>query len=172
VAKAQALIGEDQRLGRQIGETQGFLAGQWVIGGKDGALSIWDLAKKERVGGEWPLLNKTAILDMGLTPDRATVVVIDDAGEVRVGDTAKREVKASVKAVSGEVRGVVVAPTADKFATLVGDGTVKAWDMQCKEIRTWKLPYAPTSAVFTADGKRLITGNQDGTAFVLELPAK
>jgi WD40 repeat protein len=143
-----------------------------VIGGKDGVVSIWDVAKKERIGGDWPLLNKTAVLDMGVTPDRKTVVVIDEGGEVKVGDTAERKVTASVKAVTGEVRGVVVAPTADKFASLSGDGTVKAWDMQCKEIRTWKLPHAPTCAVFTADGKKLITGNQDGTAFVLELPAK
>ena len=142
-----------------------------VIGGKDGVISIWDVAKKERIGGDWPILGKgAAVMDIGLTPDRKRVVVIDEAGEVKVGDTDKREVTASVKAVTGEVRGVIVAPTADKFATLAGDGTVKAWDMNCKEVRTWKLPHTPTCAVFTADGKRLITGNQDGTAFVLELP--
>jgi WD40 repeat protein len=140
-----------------------------VIGGKDGVVRIWDVAKKERVGGDWPLL-KSAVLDLGLTPDRKRVVVIDDAGEVRVADTDKREVLASVKAVAGEVRGVIVSPTADKFVTLSGDGEVKAWDMACKELRTWKLPQAATCAVFTADGKRLITGSQDGTALVLELP--
>jgi WD40 repeat protein len=143
-----------------------------VIGGADGVISIWDLTKKERIGGEWPILKKVRVADMGVTPDRLKVVVIDDNGEVSVGDTTKREVTAKVKAVDGEVRGVVVAPTADRFATLSGDGTVKAWGMDCKELRTWKLPHAPTCAVFTADGKRLITGNQDGTAFVLELPAK
>lgn len=145
-----------------------------VIGGADGVISIWDVAKKERIGGDWPILNNVRVTDIGVTPDRKTVVVIDEKGEVKVGDTAKRTVTASVKAVDGEdnVRGVVVAPTSDKFATLSADGTVKAWGMDCKEVRTWKLPHAPTCAVFTADGKRLITGNQDGTAFVLELPAK
>lgn len=141
-----------------------------VIGGKDGVISIWDVAKKERIGGDWPILGKgAAVTDMGVTPDRKTVVVIDDTGEVKVGDTEKREVKASVRAVTGEVRGVIVSPTGDTFATLSGDGTVKAWGMDCKEVRTWKLPYTPTCAVFTADGKKLITGNQDGTAFVLEV---
>jgi WD40 repeat protein len=144
-----------------------------VLGSKEGVISIWDLARKERIGGDWPLLAKgAAVYDMGMTPDRKTVVVIEETGEVKVADTAGRKVTASVKAVDGEVRGIIVAPTADKFATLAGDGTVKAWDMACKEVRTWKLPHAPTCAVFTADGKRLITGNQDGTAFVLELPAK
>ncbi len=144
-----------------------------VLGSNDGVISIWDLAKKERIGGDWPLLKAgTAVTDMGVTPDRTSVVVIDKDGEVKVADTAKRTVTANVKAVDGEVRGIIVSPTGDRFATLAGDGTVKAWDMACKEVRTWKLPHTPTCAVFTADGKKLITGNQDGTAFVLELPAK
>lgn len=140
-----------------------------VTGGRDGVIRIWDLGKKERIGGDWPM-QKTAVADLGLTPDRKRVVVIDDQGEVRVADTDKREVLAKVKAVTAEVKGVVVSPTADKFATLSSDGEVKAWDMACKELRAWKFPHAPAAAVFTADGKRLIIGNQDGTAFVLELP--
>jgi WD40 repeat protein len=140
-----------------------------VVGGKDGVIRIWDVTKKERVGGDWPLLN-SAVADIGLTPDRKRVVLIDDQGEVKVADTDKREVVASVKAVTAEVRGVMVSPTGDKFVTLSGDGRVKAWDMTCKELRTWKLPQAPNCAVFTVDGKRLLTGNQDGTALVLELP--
>lgn len=140
-----------------------------VTGGRDGVIRIWDLAKKERIGGDWPLL-KNPVFDIALTPDRKRVVVIDDQGEVRVADTEKREVLAKVKAVTAEVKGVVVSPTADKFATLSSDGEVKAWDMACKEVRAWKFPHAPAAAVFTADGKRLIIGNQDGTAFVLELP--
>ncbi len=140
-----------------------------VTGGRDGVIRLWDLAKKERIGGDWPM-QKTTVADLGLTPDRTRVVVIDDQGEVRVADTDKREVLAKVKAVVAEVRGVVVSPTADKFATLSSDGEVKAWDMACKELRAWKFPHAPAAAVFTADGKRLILGNQDGTAFVLELP--
>jgi WD40 repeat protein len=140
-----------------------------VTGGKDGVVRIWDLAKKERVGGDWPLLKNT-IWDLGLTADRKKVVAMDEQGEVKVADTDKREVLATVKAVTGEPRGVIVSPTSDKFATLSGDGEVKAWDMAGKELRSWKLPHAPTCAVFTTDGKRLIIGNQDGTAFVLELP--
>lgn len=140
-----------------------------VTGGKDGVVRIWDLAKKERVGGDWPLL-KNPVLDVGLSADRKRVVVMDEQGEVKVADTDKREVLATVKAVTGEPRGVIVSPTSDKFATLNGDGEVKAWDMAGKELRSWKLPHAPNCAVFTADGKRLIVGNQDGTAFVLELP--
>jgi WD40 repeat protein len=143
---------------------------KWGVSGtKGGVIRIWDIAKKERVGGDWPLL-KEAVSDISLTPDRKLMVVIDEQGEVRVADTEKREVLSKVKAVTSEVRGVIVSPSGDKFATLSSDGEVKTWDMNCKELRSWKLPQASTCAVFTNDGKRLITGNQDGTVLVLQLP--
>ena len=145
-------------------------AGWGVIGTDGGIIQIWDLVKKERIKGDWPIL-KDAVADIGLTPDRKTVVVIDGAGTVKVGDIDKREVTATVNAIAGaEVKGVIVAPTGDKFATLAGNGEIKAWDMKGKELRTWKLPYAAEAAVFTVDGKRLLTANADGTAFVLDLP--
>jgi len=140
-----------------------------VTGSEDGIIRIWDLAKKDRLGGDWPIL-KNAIADIGFTPDRKYVVVIDDSGEVKVADVAKREVTASVKAVSNGVNGVCVAPMGNKFATLSATGEVKAWDMNCKELRKWQLPFAANAAVFTIDGKKLLTANADGTAFVLEMP--
>ncbi len=145
-------------------------AGWGVIGTDAGIIQIWDLVKKERVKGDWPIL-KDAVADIGLTPDRKTVVVIDGAGTVKVGDVDKREVTATVTAIAGvEVKGVIVAPTGDKFATLAGNGEIKVWDMTGRELRAWKLPHAAEAAVFTVDGKRLLTANADGTAFVLDLP--
>ena len=99
------------------------------------------------------------------------VVVIDVNGRVKVGDAATREVTATVDAIVGsEVKGVIVAPTGDRFASLAANGEIKAWDMKGKELRTWRLPHAAEAAVFTVDGKRLLTANTDGTAFVLDLP--
>jgi len=42
--------------------------------------------------------------------------------------------------------------------------------MTGKELRTWKLPFAPNAAVFSTDGKKIITANADGTSFVLDMP--
>ncbi len=140
-----------------------------ATGDKDGIIRLWNLEKKDRLGGDWPIL-KNAIADIGFTPDRKFVVVIDDTGEVKVADVAKREVTATVKAVSTGVNGVCVAPTGNKFATLSATGEVKVWDMNCKELRKWQLPFAANAAVFTIDGKKLLTANADGTAYVLEIP--
>lgn len=143
-----------------------------VVGDEKGVIQIWDLVKKERIKGDWPIL-KDAVADIGVTPDRKTVVVIDGAGTVKVGDAEGRgEPLATVKALpaGADVKGVIVSPTGDKFATLASNGEIKAWDMKSKELRAWKLPYAAEAAVFTIDGKRLLTANSDGTSFVLELP--
>ena len=42
--------------------------------------------------------------------------------------------------------------------------------MKGKELRKWQLPFAANAATFTIDGKKLLTANADGTAFVLEMP--
>ena len=139
-----------------------------VLGRADGAIQIWDLAKKEKIGGDWPI-QKKAIYDMGITPDRSKIVVIDDSGEVRIGDTAKREVLATVKATENE-GALIVSPTGDKFVTISQEGVVRAWDMAGKDIRTWKLPFKPTCSAFMVDGKRVVAGTGQGTVVVLNLP--
>ncbi len=140
-----------------------------VTGGQDGVVRLWDLGKKDRLGGDWPLFVK-AVADLALTPDKKTLVAIDVGGTVKIADVGKREATQTVKAVAGTVAGVVVSPTGDKFATLSADGEVKAWDLKGAELRSWKLPTPPAAAAFTPDGKKLVTGNADGTAYVLELP--
>ncbi len=139
-----------------------------VSGDKDGVIRIWDVEKKERLGADWPIL-KNSVADIGVTADKKSVVVIDAEGEVKVGDVAKREVVATVKAVTGGVNGLVVAPTSDKFATFGATGEVRVFDMKGQEIAKWRLPFAANAAAFTVDGKKLLTANADGTAFVLDL---
>jgi len=142
---------------------------EWgVTGSKDGVIRIWGLAKKDRLGADWPIL-KNSVADIGVTTDKKSVVVIDSEGEVKVGDVAKREVTGTVKAVTGGVNGLVVSPTSDKFATLAATGEVRVFDMTGKEIAKWQLPFAANGAAFTVDGKKLLTANADGTAFVLDV---
>ncbi len=143
-------------------------AGWGVTGDKDGVIRIWDLAKKDRIGSDWPIL-KNSVADIAVTTDKKSVIVIDSEGEVKVGDLAKREVVGTVKAVTTGVNGLVVAPTSDKFATLSATGEVRVFDLKCKEIGKWQLPFAANAAAFTVDGKKLLTANSDGTAFVLDV---
>ncbi|HVK19132.1 MAG TPA: WD40 repeat domain-containing protein [Fimbriiglobus sp.] len=140
-----------------------------VIGWKDGVVRLWDLGKKDRLGSDWALF-KDAVGDLALTPDKKTLVAIDANGTVKVADVAKREDRKTFAAVDGTVAGLVMSPTGDRFATLSAEGEVKVWGLDGQELRSWALPSPPGAAAFTPDGKKLVTGNADGTACVLELP--
>jgi WD40 repeat protein len=140
-----------------------------VTGGQDGVVRVWNLDTKDRVGGDWPLF-KDEVRDVALTPDKKTLIAIDAKGTVKVANVAKREVEKTIPAVDGTVAALVVSPTGDRFATLSAEGEVKAWDRTGRELRSWKLPTPPGAAAFTPDGNKLLTGNADGTAYVLELP--
>ena len=49
---------------------------------------------------------------------------------------------------------------------------MKAWSVRTvRELRSWKLPAAVNGAAYAPDGRRVVTANADGTAYVLELPA-
>jgi WD40 repeat protein len=148
----------------------------WAIAGDNqGTLRIWDLTKKDdRVGDDWPLMvNET--LDLGVTPDKKTLVAVDNKGLVHVASIAKRETLAKFEAHDGGVRALMVSPTGGAFVTVSNDREVKQWSLppadpkNPKPARTWNLPVAVNGLAFTPDGKKVVTANADGTAYVLEL---
>jgi WD40 repeat protein len=143
----------------------------WAVAGDEhGVVRVWDLAKKDRVGADWPLF-ANAFADIGLTADKKYIVGIDKNGEVKVGDVAKREVVGKAAAHAGGVRGLLVSPTGDTFLTIGADREVKAWSLKkVRELRSWMMPVAVNGAAYTPDGKGVVTANADGTAYVLELP--
>ncbi|MFM8274400.1 MAG: hypothetical protein ACKODX_19010 [Gemmata sp.] len=148
----------------------------WAVAGDEaGAVRIFDLAKGERIKGDWPMLQRS-FTDLGVTADKKYIVAADDEGLVKVGDVEKREKVAEVKSHKAGVRALVVSPAGDTFVTISNDREVTAWSLKefkgekIAEVRTWALPAAINGAAYTPDGKSIVTANADGTAFVLELP--
>lgn len=148
----------------------------WAVSGDvTGTARVFDLAKQERVGGDWPLFQRQ-FADLGITADKKYLVASDDEGLVKVAEVAKREVVASGTAHKNGVHAVVVSPTGKAFITISKDREVKAWSLtdfkesKLEELRVWTLPVTLNSAAFAPDGKSVVTANADGTAYVLELP--
>jgi WD40 repeat protein len=145
-----------------------------VTGDKSGSIRIWDTAKKETVGADWPLFN--SMQDLGVTPDKRLLVAADTQGEVKIANVARRDVLGSVTPHKSGVRTLLVSPTGTTFLTVSNDREVKAWSLaegavkEPKPIRTWQFPVNVNSVAYTPDGRRAITANADGTAYVLELP--
>src|SRR5581483_8233353 len=124
----------------------------WAVAGDDqGTIRIWDLAKKERVGADWPL-SVNALADLGITADKKTLVAVDDKGKVKVADVAKREALPEFTAHKAGTRALVVSPTGATFVTVGNDHEIKAWSLapgdlkEPKPIRTWALPVGVNAA--------------------------
>jgi WD40 repeat protein len=148
----------------------------WAVSGDEGgSVRIWDLAKKEAVGDNWPLF-VNSLGDLGITADKKTLVAVDDQGEVKVADVAKREVLAKFVASKAGLRSLLVSPTGTSFVTVGNDREIKAWSLAPADLkapkptRTWNLPVGVNGVAYTPDGKHVVTANADGTAYVLELP--
>jgi WD40 repeat protein len=146
-----------------------------VVGDDQGTVRVWDLTKKdERVGDDWPIM-VNSVLDLGITPDKKTLVAADEKGLVHIGDVAKRNTIAKFDAHKAGVRSLMVSPTGSTFVTIGNDREIKAWALPIaggkapEPTRTWNLPVGVNGVAFTPDGKKLITANADGTAYVLEL---
>ncbi|MBY0513558.1 MAG: WD40 repeat domain-containing protein, partial [Gemmataceae bacterium] len=157
----------------------------WVVSGDtSGGVQLWDVAKNERLGANWPLF-ENAVADVAVTPDKKYLVAVDvpqpdRTGKrtdplIKVAEVSSRTTLAKATAHPAGVRGLVVSPTGDTFLTLGADREVKAWSLtspkgQLKEVRGWRLPADVNAAAYTPDGKFAVTANADGTAYVLALP--
>lgn len=142
-----------------------------ALGFSDGSVQVWGLEKNERVGGDWPAFDK-GLSDLGISPDKKKLAAIDENGTVKIYDIAKKEVVKKFDALKpSELLGLVVSPDGARFATFSASGEVKLWKFDTgEEVRGWALPTPVRNAVFSADGKKLITANGDTTISVLNLP--
>jgi WD40 repeat protein len=149
----------------------------WAVAGDEqGTIRIWNLEKSDdRIGADWPLM-ENQFVDLSITADKKTVVAVDEKGLVKVADVAKRSVLAKFEAHKGGVGMLLASPTGSTFVTVGKDNEIKVWSLaeadlkEPKAIRTWAMPIGVNGVAYTPDGKRVVTANADGTAYVLELP--
>jgi WD40 repeat protein len=135
-----------------------------AVGGPDGAVRLWDLTTGTPAGPDWPRSDKP-LVDVLFTADGTGLVVLDAAGVVTVGTLPDRAISARVSAP-----GVGLAAGRDRFAVLAADGRVSAFTRAGEPLRTWPLPTPAVAAAFTPDGRGLLVGTADGTAYLLDLP--
>jgi len=150
----------------------------WAIAGDEtGGVQIFDLEKKERIGGNLPLFERS-VVDIGITPDKKFIVAADDEGLVKVAElkNGKMDIVAKGQTHKTGVRTLYVSPTGKTFVTVSNDREVKLWSLtnlkpeSLTELRSWVMPVTVNAAAYTPDGKSVVTANADGTAYVLELP--
>ncbi len=151
-----------------------------ALGCQDGSVRLWSVTKKMQLpGGDLPA-HAEAIMDLGVTPDKKTLITTDKLGEIKIWDLNKRQ--AALHTLQGHkerVSVMAVSPKGDRFVTAGHDNVVKLWSVAGKELRQWDLKMPPLAnlsrpfvkaIVFSADGKYVITGNANTTLYMLECP--
>lgn len=143
--------------------------GAWAaMGSSDGSVRLWDIAKKERVGGDKPVHSK-ALWDLALSPDKKTIIAADKEGDVKIAPVARNGEVRSVHTTALQLDGLQVSPDGTRLATF-GDGRVELRNLANDEvIRTWSIPGVRTVAFFP-NGRTLLAGLDNSTILALELP--
>ncbi len=132
-----------------------------AIGIRDGSVRLWDVKRKEKLGGDWPLF-KEAVYDLALTDDNATLLAVSDTNMVKIGDVKTREIRKTLEDVDCD-GGIILAPTNDRFIALGKAGKVNLYSLDGELLNSMQLPRTPSSAKFSPDGNRIFTGNGDGS---------
>jgi WD40 repeat protein len=138
------------------------------MGAPDGSVRLWDLGKKERIGGDRPTHAKS-IWDLAVTPDKKWLITSDKDGAIKITRIDKANEVKSLKTAAGTLDGLIVSPDGSRLATY-GDGRVELWDLAAgRSLRSWAIPDVRTVA-FTPDGRQLLSGLDNSTLYLLDGP--
>jgi WD40 repeat protein len=139
-----------------------------AMGSADGSVRIWDMAKKERIGGDRPMHAK-AVWDLAITPDKKWLIAAEKEGEVKIapldhpGDSRKLHVSGT------SLDGLLLSPDGRRLATF-GDRHIELWDLESlKPLRSWTVS-GIRSLAFASNNKQLVAGLDDSTIYLLDLP--
>jgi WD40 repeat protein len=98
-------------------------------------------------------------------------VTADKDGDIRIWDLAKNRQMHAIKAAFPSLYGLVVGSDSSRLAAFSDDGQIELWDLaSAKSLRRWDLRVGVHALAFTPDGKHLVSGNENGTVYLLELP--
>jgi cytochrome c len=137
------------------------------VGGPDGKLRVWSLETRKQLTAE-RAAHAGPVADVAVSPDRKTVISIDEAGLAKVWPAGGGD--AAAEAATGVSRLAGLAADNARFAVCSADGAVAVYDFAGKPVRSWTVRGKPAAIAFPGDGRRLAVGLSDGTIFLLELP--
>jgi hypothetical protein len=147
-----------------------------LSGDKEGKVFVWDartLQKLAELAGH----NGLGVSSAAFSPDGHLAVTAGGDRSVIVWEAAQGKLLQRLQGHSEAVRGAVFVPGTDLVASAGMDGSVRVWDwkknstmrvMEVREVRTHDRRGLRCLAV-TPDGKRLLTGGEDGVVRLWEV---
>jgi WD40 repeat protein len=140
------------------------------MGGPDGSVRVWNIPKKERVGGDPPKHTKP-LGDVAITSDKTRLITGDVEGEIRVLNLAGEPKPLSFKTAAAGLGGLACSPDGKRVAALGNGGVIDLCETESgRSLRKWRLGVDVVAIAFTPDGRGVVTANKDSTLYLLELP--
>jgi WD40 repeat protein len=119
------------------------------------------------------LQGRTALLrGLAFSPDGIWLVSDGVDRTVRVWDATTGRLLKTLEGHTRRVLAVTLSPDGTRLATASADGTVKIWDTRTDQVLTTLESHqglGPWSVAFSADGRRLATGDGNGNASVMRI---
>jgi serine/threonine protein kinase len=137
-----------------------------LSGDANGAALLWDLdtlQSRPLVGHDGTGVNGAAF-----APDGRQALTGGGDGLVLLWDLAAEKVAARLEGHTGPVRGVAFAPGGGEAASVGQDGSLRVWDLKTGKARPFLGQDALYSVAYSADGKRLLTGDAVGNVRLWE----
>jgi WD40 repeat protein len=144
-----------------------------VSGGGDATLSVWDLARGQRLwqSGLWrkgPWLGRETV---AFLPDGKTVAADEDVRHIRLCDGRTGKPGRLLQGHTDRVFHITSSPSGKHLASCAVDGTVRVWEVATgKEVRRFQVAdkYG-LSVAFAPDGTRLACGTVTGAVYLWDV---
>jgi WD40 repeat protein len=141
-----------------------LLPGDRVItGGRDRAVTIWDLGGGRRIHHSQN--HRRWIEDLAVTPDGALAISASADNSLMVWDIESGTILHTLEGHTGSVKTVAVTPDGTQAISGATDGTVNIWNLEQGTLRqTLSGHTAGVNAVtLTPDGTQIISASLDGS---------
>jgi WD40 repeat protein len=141
-----------------------------LSGSEDKTLRLWEIAtgkELRRFEG-----HKAAIYAVALSPDGDTAYSAGADVTIRAWDlgSGPSEGREFFKLHTDQIWSLALSPDGSRLASAGIDGRVILWDVTTGDsVREWQLPGGVFAVAFAPDGRHLLTGNANGTAYLLRL---
>jgi len=146
-----------------------------LTGGTDKVAHRWDTRTGRQIGE--PLRHRHPVWAVAFSPDGKTILTgsgDDRKGEARLWDAVSGEVFGPPMSHPDGVHGVAFSPDGQRFLTVCDEG-VRLWRLEKSSAISRVLPHPRPArriegiqprlwAIFSTDGKAVLTGGEDGTA--------
>jgi len=136
----------------------------------DQTAQLWSTETGQQIGGE--LRHDEDVRDLAFSSDGLLLATASLDGRIRIWDTANAELRRAITHHGTPVEFVRFRPPDNLvLASVHRDNAVRLWGIAEGLRRGWQLPHQRkiTSLEFSADGQRLLTGSDDGTARLWDL---